>query len=144
RPNGDGIQSTAERKSKNVRPNLRRATSAAVRHAPASTRIHRSTPGRRKLPVTASPSSCSNEASSPARSSSTGSVTSVAGASALEPVSTDDNRLSLPTIGHVLVEDALLEQHDALEQRFGPRRAARDVHVHRDDLVDSLGHRVAV
>jgi hypothetical protein len=33
--------------------------------------------------------------------------------------SVDDNRIPLPALGHVLVLDALLEQHDALEQRLG-------------------------
>ena len=40
--------------------------------------------------------------------------------------------------------DALLEQHDALEQGLGPGRAAGHVDVDGDDLVDALGHRVAV
>ncbi len=52
--------------------------------------------------------------------------------------------VTTPLGGHVLVLDALLQQHDAFEQGFGPRRAAGDVHVDRDDLVDALGDRVAV
>src|SRR5207237_10106108 len=59
-------------------------------------------------------------------------------------VSADDNGLPSPALGHVLGLDALLAQHDALEQRLGPGRAARHVHVDGDDLVDALGHRVRV
>src|SRR5436305_438064 len=56
----------------------------------------------------------------------------------------DHDRLAPPALGHVLVLDALLEQHDALEQGLRPRRAAGDVHVDRDDLVDPLGDAVRV
>jgi hypothetical protein len=49
-----------------------------------------------------------------------------------------------PALGHVLVLDPLLEQHDAFEQGLGPGRAAGHVDVDRDDLVDALGDRVAV
>jgi hypothetical protein len=38
----------------------------------------------------------------------------------------------------------LLQEHDALEQRLGPRRAAGTYDVDRDDLVDALGDRVRV
>ena len=60
-----------------------------------------------------------------------------------------DDRLAAPALRHVvvadaLVLDALLQDHDRLEQRFGPRRATGHVHVDRDDLVDALGHRVRV
>ncbi len=52
--------------------------------------------------------------------------------------------VAAPLGGHVLVLDALLEQHDTFEQRLGSGRATGDVHVDRDDLVDALGDRVAV
>ena len=52
--------------------------------------------------------------------------------------------VAAPALGHVLVLDALLQQHDALEQGLGPGRAAGDVDVDGDDLVDALGDRVAV
>src|SRR3954452_248186 len=58
--------------------------------------------------------------------------------------SADDNGFTLPALSHVLVLDALLQQHDALEQRLGPGRAAGHVDVDRDDLVHALGHRIAV
>src|SRR5581483_11585973 len=92
-------------------------------------------------PTTASPSSAVRASSSAWRFSSTGgaSSTSAAGASG-----SDDNRLNPPALGHVLVLDAGLQQHDALEQGLGPGRAPGDVHVHRDDLVHALGDGVAV
>src|SRR5207248_8354770 len=34
--------------------------------------------------------------------------------------------------------DLLLEQQDAIDQRFGARRASRDIHIHGDDLIDAL------
>ncbi len=40
--------------------------------------------------------------------------------------------------------DLLVQTDDALEQRLRPRRAAGDVDVHRDDLVDALEDRVVV
>src|SRR5690606_1580285 len=40
----------------------------------------------------------------------------------------DDDGLTLPALGHVLVLDALLEQHHALEQGLGPRRAPGHEH----------------
>ena len=52
--------------------------------------------------------------------------------------------LAAPLGGHVLVADPLLQQDDALEQRLRPGRAAGHVDVDGDDLVDALGHRVAV
>src|SRR5919108_3674628 len=39
-------------------------------------------------------------------------------------------------------EDLLLQADDALEERLRPRRAARHVDVHGDDLVDALEDRV--
>src|SRR5687767_656070 len=96
--------------------------------------------------TSASPSSPRNTSSRPSRSSSrgasaSGSPASAAGASV---VSADDNRLTPPACGDVLVLDALLQQHDALEERLGPRRAAGHVHVDGDELVDALGHGVRV
>jgi hypothetical protein len=67
-----------------------------------------------------------------------------ASAASVVGVSADDNRITLPTFGHVLPADALLEQDNALEQCFGPRRASGDVHIDRDDLVHALGHRVRI
>ena len=58
--------------------------------------------------------------------------------------SLDDDRGAAPALRHVLALDALLQEHDALEERLGPRRAARHVDVDRKDLVDALGHGVAV
>src|SRR6266516_1806424 len=40
--------------------------------------------------------------------------------------------------------DALLQLDDAVQERLGPGRAAGDVDVHRDDLVDAFGDRVGV
>src|SRR5829696_6424658 len=73
-----------------------------------------------------------------------GSVTSSADGSVGRSSSPDDKRLTSPALGHVLVLDALLEQHDALEQGLGPGRAARHVDVDGDELVDALGHGVGV
>src|SRR5437879_4542853 len=94
------------------------------------------------LATMASPSSAVSSPSSCSRSSSrSGSgSSSVAGSSATGGASTDDNRLTLPACCHVLVLNALLQEHDALEQGFRARRAARHVDVDRDDLVDALGH----
>ena len=56
----------------------------------------------------------------------------------------DHERVTPPPLGRILPADALLQEHDALEQGLGPGRASRDVHVDRDDLVEALGHRVGV
>src|SRR2546430_12176141 len=56
----------------------------------------------------------------------------------------DQGRLAPPAFGHVLVLDPLLEQHDALQEGLRPGRAARDVDVDRNDLVDPLGDAVGV
>src|SRR5437660_2672386 len=88
-------------------------------------------------PTMASPSRSWSSASSAWRTSS---VSGSAGVS----VSADDNGLTSPALGHVLALDALLEQHDALEQGLRARRATWDVDVDGDDLVDALGHRVRV
>src|SRR5688500_6306402 len=110
-------------------------TSTACFHASRATRTVMSPPAI-SVPTTASPSASVSASSSPWRSSSTWGAS---GASA-----SDDNRLTLPALGHVLVLDALLQEDDALEQRLGPRRAAGHVHVDGDDLVDALGDGVAV
>ena len=47
---------------------------------------------------------------------------------------------SAPEDAHLL--DLLLELHEAVEERLGPRRAAGDVDVDRDEPVDALRHRV--
>ena len=44
----------------------------------------------------------------------------------------------------LVVPDLLLQQHQPLEEGLRPRRAARDVHVHRQDLVHPLHHAVDV
>src|ERR1700704_1057206 len=54
------------------------------------------------------------------------------------------DRLTPPALGEVLVLDALLEQHDALQQGLRAGRAAGDVDVDGDDLVDPLGDAVGV
>src|SRR6476661_1666798 len=43
-----------------------------------------------------------------------------------------------------LSHDLLLEQSDAVDQTFGPRRASRHVDIDRDDGIDALHHRVIV
>ena len=63
--------------------------------------------------------------------------------------SSTDDVLAPPALRQLVVADALgldplLEHHDRVEQRLGPRRAAGDVDVDRDDLVDALGDRVRV
>ena len=50
----------------------------------------------------------------------------------------------IPLVDKRLRRDLLLELEDALEQRLGPGRAARDVDVDRDDRVDTLGDGVGV
>src|SRR3954463_16762190 len=127
----------AERKSKKAQPRRWRASSPTAGPASRVTRIHRSFPGRMCEPTTASPSSVVNRARIASRCSST----SGAGAST---TSADDNGITLPALGGILVEDALLQQDDAFEQRLGARRAAGDVDVDGDELVDALGHRVRV
>ena len=110
----------------------------ASTHAAVSTRTQMSSPGLMTESTSASPSSVESEAFIASRRSSTGGASGAVSVSAA-----DDNRLTPPALGHVLVLDALLQQHDPLEQRLGPRRAARHVHVDGDDLVDALRHRVA-
>src|SRR4051812_31506045 len=110
-------------------------------------RTHRSSPARMWLSTMDSPSSSVSSPSRAVRSSSTGTASTSAstGAGASVAVSSaDDNGITLPAGGHVLVLDALLQQHDALEERLGPRRAPRHVDVDGDHLVDALGDRVAV
>ena len=43
-----------------------------------------------------------------------------------------------------LLVDFLLQHHEGVDQRLGPRRAAGDVDVHRDVTVDALEHVVAL
>src|SRR4051812_23088300 len=96
--------------------------------------------------MTASPTRSVSRATRSVRSSSTGSGAGASGSSAatVDPSSLDDNGITSPARCHVLVADALLQQHDTLEQGLRPWRAARDVHVDGNDLVDALGHRVGV
>src|SRR4051794_1347873 len=108
------------------------ASTATSGHAERSTRIHRSSPGRMCEPTTVSPRREVMASSTAWRRSSTststsGSPSTAASAVASVLVSADDNWLTLPTLGHVLVGDALLEEDDPLQQGLGPRRAPRDV-----------------
>src|SRR5205823_6208619 len=117
----------------------------AVRfQASARTRTHRS-PLWLCDSTTASPSSVAR-ASRMARWGSSAGVSGASGAASAGGASgsTDDNRFPLPALGHVLVLNALLEEHDPFQQGLGPGRAAGHVHVHRDDLVDALRDRVRV
>src|SRR4051794_7353554 len=110
--------------------------------APRPSRIRSSSAAWSSLNATASsvtPSTASS-VTSPVPASSVPS-------SEVEVSSANDDRLrdpARPTLGGVLVLDALLQQHDALDERLGPRRTARHVDVDRDDLIDALGDRVAV
>src|SRR5437016_13499357 len=47
-------------------------------------------------------------------------------------------------VGRALLHHFILEHHDAVHQSFGPRWTAGHIHVHRDDGVDTLHHRVVV
>src|SRR5947209_3186900 len=112
---------------------------AARTQASARTRTQRS-PLRTWLPTTASPNRVVRSSSSACWRSSVAVVAEAPPA----PESADNDRLSSPALGHVLVLDALLQQDDALQQRLRPGRAAGDVDVDRDDLVDPLGDGVRV
>src|SRR5262249_22265073 len=112
--------------------------------------------------ITASPSSASSRASSSLTSGSSvsaalaaaslsagGAAASASGGAASSGIGRvgDPARGALvgaPPLAGVLVLDALLQQHDALDERLGARRAAGYVHVDRDDLVDAFRHRVRV
>src|SRR4029077_764581 len=62
-----------------------------------------------------------------------------------EPASSGDSGRPTPELLlDVLVLDLLLELHDAVQERLGPRRTARHEHVDGDDLVAALRDRVAV
>src|SRR3954469_8091884 len=93
-------------------------------------------------------SACGSGATSSVDSAST--AASGAGSGVSVPLtSLNDDRLPAPTllelvVADALVLDALLQQHDALDEGLGPRRAAGDVHVDGHDLVDALGDRVRV
>src|SRR3546814_8876009 len=105
-------------------------------------RTQRLTPGWRWDSRSSSPRRSARPASRASRrgSGSGVGVSSPAGAW----VSADDNGITSPLLGHVLVGDALLQQDAALEGGLGAGRAARDVDVDGDDLVHALGHGVAV
>src|SRR4051812_17275278 len=123
----------AERNVNRLQPSRLRAARAASRQTSAVTRIQRSLPSRMWAPTTPSPSASFMASSRPRRSSSsdagevgsTGSGAAPAsGAAASVPPglsssgltpspSADDNGFTLPALGHVLVLDALLEEHDA-------------------------------
>src|SRR3954464_8323850 len=47
-------------------------------------------------------------------------------------------RRPVVTVGQRLAADLLLQPEDAVEQRFGSRRASRHVDIDGDDLVDAL------
>src|SRR5690606_28600004 len=116
----------AETNSKNLKPSSSRAIWNARFHWERSMRTHRSTPGSMWESRTASsPSSSVSWASTASRTSSVSAGVS----SAVVSVSADDNRITSPLLGHVLVGDPLLEQDHAFEQGLGPGRAAGHVHV---------------
>src|SRR3954469_20075950 len=108
---------------------------------------------------TASPSSMPNRSTSSVcesssawgsgATSSIGSASTSASGVSVPLTSLNDDRLPAPpllelVVPDALVLDALLEQHDALDEGLGPRRATGDVHVDGHDLVDALGHRVRI
>src|SRR3954464_6137272 len=136
-----------------------RSAMPAARQAAPLTRIQRSSPGLTTLSTTPFPSESRRRCTIPSRRPSPGSArVSVS----FDPVSlngttTDDDRLprrllgdhrlgafAAPTGAHVLVLDPLLEEHDSLQQGFGTRRAPGHVDIDGDDLIDTLGDRVAV
>src|SRR5438105_2201253 len=132
-------QNTWKRASPPARPVFHRPSS--VRSAGACSPDGRDVAGG----TAASASSpVSSPVSSPASadSATAGAATSSAAASGASGV--DDNGLTSPALRHVLVLDALLEEHDAFEEGLRPGRAAGDVHVDGDDLVDALGNGVGV
>src|SRR4051812_10364123 len=136
-----------------------RSAIPAARHAAPLTRTHMSSPGLTTLSTTPSPSESRRRCTTPSRRPSPGNAR---GSVSVDPVSLNgttadddgfpsgrfaDHRLgafAAPTGAHVLVLDPLLEEHDALEQGFGARRAPGHVDVDGDDLIDTLGDRVAV
>src|SRR3954462_7178727 len=96
-----------------------------------------------------SSSSSSMCAASSACGSAGASAASTSSTSLVPAVSVNDDRLPAPTLLEVVVADAfvldpLLQEHDALDQRFRTWRATRHVDVDRDDLVDALGDGVGV
>src|SRR5687768_8095308 len=139
----------ADRKSKKRRPALSRATSAAVDQASVATRTQRPSPGLMWDSSRASPRCSPKTARRPSRRSSraTSGADSSLGASVVVGSLNGDRLpalLALPPDSHVLVLDHLLEHDDAVDQRLGPGWATGDVHVDGHDLVDALGHGVAV
>src|SRR3546814_13311838 len=104
-------------------------------------RTQRLTPGWRWDSRSSSPRRSARPASRASRrgSGSGVGVSSPAGAW----VSADDNGITSPLLGHVLVGDALLQQDDALEEGLGEGRADRDVDVEGDDTVHASSHGVA-
>src|SRR3954469_6922039 len=53
-------------------------------------------------------------------------------------------QLTGPLGAERLVHDLVVQLEDGVHQHLRPRRAAGQVHVHRDDVVDALHHRVVV
>src|SRR3546814_16957407 len=94
-------------------------------------RTQRLTPGWRWDSRSSSPRRSARPASRASRrgSGSGVGVSSPAGAW----VSADDNGITSPLLGHVLVGDALLQQDDALAEGLGAGRAARDVDVRSEE-----------
>ena len=88
-----------------------------------------------------SSSAARRSASAPARRASRSRASVVGGR---QPTTIGSRCVAAPTLGRVFAHDPLLQQHDALDERLGPRRAAGHVDVDRDDLVDALGDRVRV
>ncbi len=82
----------------------------------------------------AASSACGSGATSSVGSASTAASTASSTAASVPVTSLNDDRLPAPpllelVVADALVLDALLQQHDALEQGLGPRRAAGDVDV---------------
>src|SRR4051812_27995024 len=121
---------------------MRLHTCALRRHASRRTRTTTS-PYTPACSTIASPSSACRSVSASAACSRSAGTASVATTSA------NDDRLpcrAAPTFRRVFTHDALLQQHDALYERLGPRRTTRYVDVDRDDRVDTFrdGIRVPV
>src|SRR2546427_6463353 len=97
-------------------------------------------------------SSCRNRAISGTAAGFTWATRSWEGPSSQTPSTASGNRsFSLVSSGCIglsnedlLLHDFLLELDEPVQERFRPRRAAWDVHVHRHDLVHSLDYAVGV
>src|SRR3954470_2883885 len=121
-----------------------RTTGMPNTEAWSSTASPSSVPNRSTSSVCRSSSACGSGVTS-----SVGSASTSASGVSVPLTSLNDDRLPAPpllelVVPDALVLDALLQQHDALDEGLGPGRAAGDVDVDGHDLVDALGHRVRV